>query len=98
ENSVYTELRKFSKIETINFWRTKDHHELDFILKIKNKIIPIEVKLNNIKSFTSLNYFSEKYNNKNICIITLNKTKSLKNSRNIKCYAPWEIDKLIKGI
>ena len=98
ENSVYTELRKFSKIETINFWRTKDHHELDFILKIKNKIIPVEVKLNSIKSFTSLNYFSEKYNNNNICIITLNKGKSLKNSKNIKCYAPWEIEKLIKDI
>lgn len=63
ETAVFSELVKRIGKESINFWRTKDKKEIDFILKIQNKIIPIEIKIN-FASFSkrSIDYFLKKYN------------------------------------
>lgn len=62
ETSVFSEMIKSFGRESVNFWRTKDKKEIDFILRYKNKIIPFEVK-KNFASFSkkSMNYFLEKY-------------------------------------
>ena len=62
ETVVFSELvKKFGK-ESVNFWRTKDKKEIDFILRIQNKIIPIEAKVN-FASFSKrpIDYFLKKY-------------------------------------
>lgn len=63
ETAVFSEIVKQLGKESINFWRTKDKKEIDFILKIQNKIIPIEAKVN-FTSFSKrpIDYFLKKYN------------------------------------
>ena len=54
------------------YWRTKDKKEIDFILKIKNKILPIETKLNFDRfNSTAIKYFNKKYKLKNYKVIGL---------------------------
>lgn len=62
ETAIFAELAKQFGQSEIYFWRTKDKKEIDFIVRIKNKILPIEVKLNfNKFKAASINYFNEKY-------------------------------------
>ncbi len=63
ETVIFSELVKNFGKQSINFWRTKDKKEIDFILKIQNRIVPIETKVN-FTSFSkrSMSYFLEKYN------------------------------------
>lgn len=90
ETAVFSEMvKKFGK-ESINFWRTKDKKEIDFILKIQNKIIPIETKIN-FASFSkrSIDYFLKKYKlTQYYCI-------SLKGEKEKNFLFPWEL-KLIQ--
>lgn len=62
ETAIFSEMVKRFGKEAINFWRTKDKREIDFILKIGNKIIPIETKIN-FASFSkrTINYFLKEY-------------------------------------
>jgi hypothetical protein len=62
ETAIFSELIKFFGKESVNFWRTKDKKEIDFILRIKNKTIPIETKVN-FTSFSKkpVGYFLNKY-------------------------------------
>lgn len=87
EINIYGELvRKYGK-ENILYWRTKDKKEIDFIVKDKNKIIPIEVKLNfGSFRFGPMKYFIEKYRSKKYRVIGLRGDKKQKQS-----YYPWEI-------
>lgn len=43
ENFIFSELQKHEILQ-LNFWRTKDDAEVDFVVSIKNKIIPVEIK------------------------------------------------------
>lgn len=87
ETVIFSELTKKFGQENIHFWRTKDKKEIDFILSDKNKIIPIETKVN-FSSFSqrTINYFLEKYRlNKFYCV-------ALKgNKRKKEFIYPWEI-------
>lgn len=62
ETSVFGELVKSAGRERVNYWRTQDKKEIDFVLARGETISPIEVKLN-AASFnpTAINYFAEKY-------------------------------------
>jgi uncharacterized protein len=66
ETFVFLELMKTGN--NINFWRTTNKQEIDFILN-SNLLYAIEVKLNfqkaNLKTF---NYFTEQYSNKNVIV------------------------------
>lgn len=45
ENSVFIRLKELCEgMNKINFWRTKAGAEIDFVLHIRGKIIPVEVK------------------------------------------------------
>jgi len=62
ETAIFSELVKFFGKESVNFWRTKDKKEIDFILRIKNKTIPIETKVNFTSFFKRpIEYFLNKY-------------------------------------
>lgn len=51
ENAVFTRLNELlDGGEKLNFWRTKSGAEVDFILRIKGEIIPIEVKFSDFSS------------------------------------------------
>jgi hypothetical protein len=87
ETAIFAELVKKYKKDGIFYWRTKDKKEIDFILKNKNKILPIEVKLNfeqfNLKNII---FFNEKYKINNYYLISLN------GARKNKFYIyPWMI-------
>ena len=71
ENFILNELYQYGKI---NFWRTKNKAEVDFIFEGK-EIIPTEVKFSNIKRdilTRSLYYFIRNYNSRFSIVVTKN--------------------------
>ncbi len=83
ENSFFNYINNAYKAEKINFYRTQDKKEIDFILDGN----PYELKLNyNGKKLIALNYFKEKYNKK-WNIVTLNK----KQNPEYNILYPWEV-------
>jgi hypothetical protein len=87
ETSVFSELVKRYKRENIYYWRTKDKKEIDFIIKDKNKIIPMEVKINfKNASLSAIRYFMENYKLNDYRVIGLD------DRENKKGYVyPWEL-------
>jgi len=88
ETAVFSELvKKFNKA-FIYFWRTKDKKEIDFILKNKNEILPIEVKVN-FASFSKrhISYFLKKYNLQKYFCVGFRGEKQ--NNKNL--IFPWEL-------
>lgn len=82
ENSILSFFR--NKNYKINFWRTQDKKEIDFVIDW----IPYEVKLNyDWKKLTAIDYFDHKYDNL-WSIITLTKTNKSKYTQ----LFPWEIN------
>jgi len=73
ENFVYLSLRRTFPEATINYWRTIAKAEIDFILRLKDEIIPVEVKYQSFKVSTvsrGMRSFIETYNVKKALIIT----------------------------
>ena len=87
ETSVFVELVKKYGYQSIFYWRTTDKKEIDFILRQKNKIMPIEVKLN-LSQFKPriIKYFNDSYKLRNYRVVGLN--GELKNKFYIY---PWSI-------
>ena len=72
ENIVLKQL-SFKYENNINYWRTITGTEVDFILNLENKIIPLEVKYNAFKFPTitrSFRSFLDKYKPKRAVIVT----------------------------
>lgn len=87
ETSIFAELVKAYGRQNIYYWRTKDKKEIDFVVKNKNTLLPVEAKLNfNQANLTAINYFSEHYKPKKYIIAGFNGKKIQKEH----CY-PWEI-------
>lgn len=87
ETGIFVELVKKYGKDSVFYWRTTDKKEIDFILKIKNTILPIEVKLN-FEQFnpSAINYFKRKYRIHNYNVV------SLYGDPKNKFYAyPWQI-------
>ncbi|KKT35034.1 MAG: hypothetical protein UW24_C0016G0007 [Parcubacteria group bacterium GW2011_GWA2_44_12] len=62
ETAVFSEMIKLFGKEAVNFWRTKDKKEIDFIVREKNNLLPVEVKLNFAKFKPSaIHYFCKRY-------------------------------------
>lgn len=87
ESSVFSELVKKYKKDDIYYWRTKDKKEIDFILKNKKTLLPIEVKLN-FEKFNSraINYFRDVYKADKGRVVGLE--GNLKNS---SYFYPWDL-------
>ncbi len=80
ENYIFGELKK--NFEKINYWRTTGGAEIDFILKVKKEILPIEVKSDGrlTKGFLSFlkNYHPKRaivFTKKDFALKKINKTK-----------------------
>jgi hypothetical protein len=86
ETGIFAELAKKYGRESVFYWRTKDKKEIDFILKIKDAPIPIEVKLN-FEQFnpTAIKYFNEHYGVDTYRVVGLNGTP-----KDRHCVYPWE--------
>lgn len=87
ETTVFSELAKKYRVENIYYWRTKDKKEIDFIVKIKNSIIPIEAKLNfNKVKLRAIKYFTKNYKADNYLATGLNGDPAPRNF-----IFPWEL-------
>lgn len=78
ENFVFAELNK--KEILLKYWRTKSKAEIDFIVEIEGKILPIEVRsfLSGEKIGRAIYSFTEKYKIKEAYILSENIDKKLK--------------------
>lgn len=72
ETGIFGELAKKFGPNNIYYWRTMDKKEIDFILRIKNDLLPIEAKVN-FSQFnkTAVNYFVGHYKIKDYKIVGL---------------------------
>jgi uncharacterized protein len=86
ETGVFSELVKKYGRESVFYWRTKDRKEIDFILRIKDALIPIEVKLS-YEQFnpTAIRYFNEHYDTDNYRVVSLSGTPKDRHS-----VYPWD--------
>jgi len=66
ENFVATELIK-SSTQKLFYWTSKSDAEVDFVLQIKDIIIPLEVKSGLSKNLKSIRSYASKYKPKFIC-------------------------------
>lgn len=87
ETAVFGELIKKYKRDNLFYWRTADKKEVDFIIKIKDKIVPMEVKLN-FEQFNKspIAYFCDKYKIKNYIVTAIKGDLSDENY-----YYPWSL-------
>lgn len=87
ETSVFSELVKKYGKNSVLYWRTKDKKEIDFILKTKNKILPVEAKLNFERANSrTITYFKKEYKMPSYKVTGLE--GELKNSFYVY---PWEL-------
>lgn len=87
ENSIFLELAKKYGVEKINFWRSHSQNEVDFILNLSGKILPIEVKYNFSNfNFKSVKGFLDRYGLKDYKVAGLLDRRD--DAHN--CY-PWEL-------
>ena len=82
ENLVFLLLRQKLRFKAakLNYWRTKDKAEVDFVIEDGQRLIPVEVKYKQLKQEkvpTSLRSFIEKYSPENAYVINLNLNKTL---------------------
>ena len=91
ETAIFGDLIKNYKSSQINFWRTMDGKEIDFILTGDKKPILLEVKVNiNKAKFSSLSIFRKEYKTKKGFTVFIDgRKKDVKNG--IKYVYPWEI-------
>ncbi len=82
ENFIFNHINaKFNELDpTINYWRTKDGAEIDFIFKVGAKLIPIEAKFSRLNKTTigkAIHSFIDKYNPHKSYIINLSLDDSI---------------------
>lgn len=87
ETNVFAELAKHFGVDTIFYWRSIDKKEIDFILRQRGRLSPLEVKLN-FGQFqaSAVRSFMKKYGVKRYNVIGLQ--GEIKNSA---CIYPWQI-------
>jgi predicted AAA+ superfamily ATPase len=81
ENLVYLLLKEKLRFKTakLNFWRTKDKAEVDFVIETGRELIPVEIKYKQLKQDNvpaSLRRFIDKYSPKCAYIINLDLSKT----------------------
>ena len=62
ETGIYSELVKQNGSDQVNYWRTKDKKEIDFVVKLPEAFLPIEAKLHFQRSIPAvLQTFTDAY-------------------------------------
>lgn len=87
ETAIFAELVKKHDKGSVYYWRTKDKKEIDFIIRIKKNVLPVEVKLN-FEQFrpAAVSYFTGKYGLKKYKVVGLDG----KPKNEFQVY-PWEV-------
>jgi len=87
ETSVFAELVKKYGVQNIHYWRNRNQNEIDFILELKGKILPIEVKVS-FRGFRrlSMSSFCRRYNIGEYKVVGLIGQKEDKNY-----IYPWQV-------
>lgn len=87
ETSIFAELIKEHGVDNIYYWRTQDKKEVDFVLRLGKKIIPIETKLSFPRNIpTGIHTWIESYKIKDYWIVGLD--GSVEGTGNIY---PWQL-------
>jgi len=94
ENFIFNILRERLNYTSsqINFWRTKDGAEVDFILKSGNKIVPMEIKHKRLQKpqiTRSLNSFISAYQPDVAFIVNLNYSAQMDVEKTSVCFLPF---------
>lgn len=92
ENSIYCLIRSILGREFVKYWRTKQKVEIDFVMDLPSKKVPIEAKLSYPqKSLVSLGSYLNKHKEKQGWVVTLEKPQLLSKEKRIKYLYPWEV-------
>jgi predicted AAA+ superfamily ATPase len=97
QNFIYNLLRiKYeSLMNPVQHWRTKDKAEVDFVIHIDGKIIPVEVKYSNLQNTSitrSFRSFLNKYNPEKAMVINLGLDKEIKIDDTLIEFVPfWKL-------
>ena len=97
ENFVFSILLKKieDKSSKVNYWRTKDKSEVDFVINMRNRLIPFEIKFKEMKKIAigrSLHNFIAKYNPEEAFIVTPGSKHSIKiNNTMVRIIPFWEL-------
>jgi hypothetical protein len=87
ETAIFSELVKKYNKSSVLYWRTTDKKEIDFILRGRDGIVPIEAKLNFQKfNLSSIRYFNKQYNNAKYKLVGLKGDRKGKFS-----VYPWQL-------
>ena len=94
ENLIFLMLKEKIRLKPakLNFWRTKDKAELDFVIEAGKNLIPLEVKykrLSQIKVPPSLRSFIDKYKPEQAYLINLNFSETLNIGRTTLSFLPF---------
>jgi len=94
ENLVFLLLREKIRLEAtkLNFWRTKDKAEVDFILERGSNVVQIEVKYKSLKKqevSRSFRSFIEKYSPDKAYIVNLDYNNTLKINETTIFFLPY---------
>ena len=93
ENLIFLLLRQKLRFKAakLNFWRTKDKAEVDFVIEAGKRLIPVEVKYKHLKQDkvpASLRRFIDRYNPERAYVINLGFRKTLKISGTTLSFLP----------
>ena len=94
ENLIFLLLRQKLRFKAakLNYWRTKDKAEVDFVIEDGKRLIPLEVKFKRLKQVNvpaSLRSFISKYNPEQAYIINLDLSKNLKINKTKLFFMPF---------
>ena len=94
ENLVFLILRQKLRFKAakLNYWRTKDKAEVDFVIEAGKRLIPVEVKYKHLKQDkvpASLRSFIDKYKPEQAYIINLALSKTLNISGTTLFFMPF---------
>ena len=94
ENFVFLLLKQKLRLKAakLNYWRTKDKAEVDFVIEAGKKLIPAEVKYKHLKQDkvpAALRSFIGKYKPERAYIINLGLSKTLKINKTTLFFIPF---------
>ena len=94
ENLVFLLLKQKLRFKAakLNYWRTKDKAEVDFVIEAGKKLIPVEVKYKHLKQDkapASLRSFIDRYKPERAYIINLDLSKTVKINKTTLFFMPF---------
>jgi predicted AAA+ superfamily ATPase len=94
ENLVFLLLKEKIRFKaaSLNYWRTKDKAEVDFVIEAGKRLIPVEVKYKALKGDkvpVSLRSFIDRYHPEHAYIVNLELSKTLRINKTTLAFMPF---------